>query len=513
MTSMDLAAALPALIALAGALLAGHGPVADPRRVVRLALGAQILATISAVTLAVFVFAGVPITGHWFEFDRLSAVIVLLTAGIAVTIHAFSERYMDGDVDIRRFFRNIGLLSSLILLMVSVDHIVLLALAWLGASWVLAGLVRYRHSWPAARAASRRTLGRLAIGDVAFVAGAILAVILYGTADVHEIAAAAAATAGEAGTQVLAVLLIVAALAKSAQLPLHGWLPDTMTAPTPVSALMHGGFVNAAGYMLARFSEMFIAQPGLLFVVFAIGAVTALFGAVVMLVQTDIKRALGYSTIGQMGFMVMQCGLGAFAAAVYHMVVHGLFKATLFLGAGSTVGNARALKNAPAARIGRRRAGIALAAALPVGALLVAAGVAVLTAAGAGPTALLLSTFALMALFQAVVLWARHPEALVSSLLAALVAGAVGFALYIGGLAAFTLLLAPELAVASFAPTLWHWLVPALFGLALALSLVPWGRSGGALQGLRDRLYVRLLFVGIRPLERDGVYTHRDVTA
>lgn len=512
MTSMDLAAALPALIALAGALLAGHGSAADPRRAVRLALGAQILATISAVVLAVFVFAGISVTGHWFELDRLSAVIVLLTAGISITIHAFSERYMDGDVDIRRFFRNIGLLSALILLMVSVDHIVLLALAWLAASWVLAGLVRHRRSWPAARAAARRTLGLLAIGDVAFVAGAILAVILYGTSDVHEIAAAAAATAGEAGTRVLAVLLILAALAKSAQLPLHGWLPDTMTAPTPVSALMHGGFVNAAGYLLTRFSEMFLAQPGLLFAVFAIGAATALFGAVVMLVQTDIKRALAYSTIGQMGFMVMQCGLGAFAAAVYHMVVHGLFKATLFLGAGSVVGHARDLKNAPAARIDARRGAIALAAALPVAAMLVTGGVAVLTAAGAGPTALLLSTFALMALVQAAVIWARHPEAMAAGLVAALVAGAIGFALYLGGLAAFAVLLAPELAVAPFAPTLWHWLVPAVFAVALALSLVPWRRTGRVLQGLRDRLYVRLLFVGVRPRQRDGTYTHRDLT-
>ena len=509
MSSMDLLAALPAFVALAGALIAGYGPWASQSAVARISLNAQRLTTLLAAGLAVTVFAGVSITGHWFELDRLSAVIVLLTAGISVTIHAFSVRYMDGDADSRRFFRDIGLLSATILTMVSADHIVLLSIAWLASSVVLASLVRHRRRWPAAQAASRRTLGTLLIGDVAFVIGAVLAVVTFGTTDVHDIAAQAAANAGATETIVLAVLLIVAALAKSAQVPLHGWLPETMTAPTPVSALMHGGFVNASGYLLARFGEMYLAQPDLLLALFTIGALTALVGSTVMLVQPDIKRSLAYSTIGQMGFMVMQCGLGAFAAAVYHMVAHGIFKATLFLGAGSAVQNARDLKNAPAARISTGQAVKALAIAAPVAVVLVVAGVAVLDAVGTGPASWLLATFALMALVQAVTLWTRHPDAMGRSLLPAIVAGCVGFALYLGGLAAFTALLAVELPVPTLAPTWVHWLVPAIFAAALIVALVPASRRTGALSALRDRLYVQLLFVGYRPTDRTGPLTHR----
>src|SRR3569833_2724228 len=135
--------------------------------------------------------------------------------------------------------------------------------------------------------------------------------------------------------------LVVAAFARSAQFPLHSWLPYSMEGPTPVSALMHAGIVNAGGFLLNRFAPLFVHASDVLHVVFAVGLLTALIGSALMLTQNDIKKSLGYSTMGQMGFMVMECGLGAFSLAVYHLIAHGLFKATLFLGSGGVISDAR----------------------------------------------------------------------------------------------------------------------------------------------------------------------------
>ena len=505
MTSIDILAALPALLALIGALLAGHGPWSSQQTVVRVSLVAQRTLFAAAVVLAAVVFIDGPLSAATFQLDRLSAIVTVLTAGISLTVHAFSVRYMDGDAAARRYFRDIGLMSAAILFMVTAEDIVPLAIAWLAASVALASLVGHRRNWPAARASARRTLGFLLVGDVAFVAAAGLAVWAFGTSDVQQIAAAAAASADEPATIGVAVLLVVAAIAKSAQFPLHGWLPETMTAPTPVSALMHAGFVNAGGYLLARFADMFVAQPMLLLAVFFIGALTALIGSAAMLVQPDVKRALAYSTVGQMGFMVMQCGLGAFAAAIYHLVAHGLFKATLFLGAGSVIQDSHDLRNAPAARAA---GGASLGRlAMVIGAVAIGAGVALVVAlqSGVGQTSLLLATFALMAMVQALAIWTRQPRAAGLGVAIAIGGTVLGFLLYVGGVAAFYALLADELPAPPVAVAPVYWVVPVVFLAALVLSTVAVPR----LAALRDRLYVRLLLMGQRPFGGADTFTHR----
>jgi NADH-quinone oxidoreductase subunit L len=136
---------------------------------------------------------------------------------------------------------------------------------------------------------------------------------------------------------VATLLIFGGAMAKSAQFPLHIWLPETMEGPTPVSALMHAGLVNAGGFLLNRLAPLYSSSPSTMQVVFVVGTITALLGSTIMLTQNDVKRSLGYSTVGQMGYMTMECGLGAYALAVFHLIAHGIFKATLFMNAGSVI--------------------------------------------------------------------------------------------------------------------------------------------------------------------------------
>lgn len=505
MLGQDVLAALPGVLLLAGAVLAGLTRRSAARAVAR-SLAAQRAAFLVTAVLALVVFAGGRIDGVLFGLDRLAAVVALLTAGISLTVQTFARRYMDGDAAIRRFFRDMGLMAGAILVMVTAADALVFAAGWVGSSLALASLVAHRRGWSAARASARRTLLFLGIGDAALVLAALVAVAAFGTADIATMAAEATARAGEPAVLALSTLLVVAALAKSAQLPLAGWLPETMTAPTPVSALMHAGFVNAGGYLLARFADLFVAQPVLLGALFLIGAATALVGSLAMLVQTDVKRALGWSTVGQMGFMVMQCGLGAFAAAIYHLVAHGVFKATLFLGAGSVVQDARGLDNAPAARV---KGPVGVAAGLVVGALaLAAAALPVLVAPGAvlsGP-GLLLASFALMASLHALVVWTRHPRGARVALWPGVAAVALGLLVYLAGTGGTALLLAGT--VPPFPPEVpaVYALVPAIFALALVLS---WTGVPRPLVGLRDRLYVRLLFAGFRPAGAHDTFSHR----
>lgn len=504
MLGQDVLAALPGVIVLGGALLAGL--TRRSGAAVARSLGAQRAALALAAALALIVFFGGRIDGVLFAIDRLAAVVVLLTAGISLAVQTYARRYMDGDAAIRRFFRDMGLMAGAILVMVTAANALVFAAGWVGSSLALASLVAHRRGWPAARASARRTALMLGIGDGALVLAALVAVAAFGTADIATMAAAATARAGEPTVFALSALLIVAALAKSAQLPLAGWLPETMTAPTPVSGLMHAGFVNAGGYLLARFADLFTAQPVLLAALFAIGAATALTGSLVMLVQSDVKRALGWSTVGQMGFMVMQCGLGAFAAAIYHLVAHGIFKATLFLGAGSVVQEARSLDNAPAARV---RGRVGLPAALGFGAAAVAAAALPVVVAPAvmlsGP-GLLLASFALMASLHALVVWTRHPRGAGVALWPGVLAVAVGLAVYLAGTGGMALLLADAVpALPATVPAVYA-LVPLVFAAALILS---WTGVPRPLAGLRDRLYVRLLFAGFRPAGPHDTFSHR----
>ncbi|MBX9939110.1 MAG: hypothetical protein K2Y32_07650 [Candidatus Obscuribacterales bacterium] len=286
-----------------------------------------------------------------FYVDRLSALMMVLISTVSTMIHIFSISYMQGDPGYSRFFSRLGLMTFTLMAMVTSGSLFTLLVWWQLVTWFLYLLLSHNNESAVAVRSAFKTLVILRLGDAALLCGAILAYRCYGTLqfpDLFERALLPAQTlqiwaGGPEINSVTAItlLLFLGAMAKSAQLPLNVWLPDTMDAPTPVSALMHAGIVNAGGFLINRLAPLYGASPETLHLVFAVGFLTALVGTTIMLTRTDVKTMLGFSTMGQMGFMIMECGLGAFALAIFHLIAHGIFKATLFLSAGSAIHKAR----------------------------------------------------------------------------------------------------------------------------------------------------------------------------
>jgi NADH-quinone oxidoreductase subunit L len=286
------------------------------------------------------------------SIDRLAGVMSVLIAGIGTVLHLYSIRFMQQERGVARFHALLSLSISVLLFMVSSASLVMLFLFWQLLSGLLS-LLAYNYAHPPTAQGSFRTFVMLRAGDVFFLSGLVLAYHLYGTMDFQELFARASAGSETfyplgtgfpltiRGRTLVTLLIFVGAMSKSAQFPLHMWLPDSLYAPTPVHALLHAGIINAGGFLLNRLSPLYGQSPATLHVVFSVGLLTALLGASMMLTQNDIKKTLGYSTIGQMGYMIMECGLGAFALAVFHLIAHGLFKATIFLNCGNVIHAAR----------------------------------------------------------------------------------------------------------------------------------------------------------------------------
>ncbi|MAT65706.1 MAG: oxidoreductase [Gammaproteobacteria bacterium] len=280
-------------------------------------------------------------------FDPLSTLMMLVIAGISLIVHVYSVRYMAEEPGYARFFLLLDLMTAALLVMVAAGDLITLLIAWHLVGVLLYFLLGHdTRSRPAWRY-SFWTLLTYRIGDLPLVLAAGLLHHAYGTWSLPVLFARITADPGShyfLGMELLDVvgaLIALAAFARSAQFLLHTWLPYTMDGPTPVSALMHAGIVNAGGFLINRFAPVFIHTGGVLHWIFLVGLVTAVIGSVLMLTQNDIKKSLGYSTMGQMGFMIMECGVGAFSLAIYHLIAHGLFKGTLFLGAGGVIHAAR----------------------------------------------------------------------------------------------------------------------------------------------------------------------------
>ena len=267
----------------------------------------------------------------------LSAVIGLLTLFVAAIVVTFSLRYMRADRRPDAYFGGIAMLVASVLLFVLSGHLAVLGAGWLASGVLLARLIGHDDGWSEARGAARRALRTFALGDAALIAALALLGVQAGSARIDVVLAAVPGLPAWV-TASAALLLLIAAAARCALPPFSGWLLSSMTAPTPVSALMHAGLVNAGGFLLIRFAPVFEAAPLVRGVTVGVGLVAAIYGVGVMSVRPDIKRSLAGSTVSQMGFMIMSCGLGAYAAALWHIVAHGLFKAWLFLGSGSSVG-------------------------------------------------------------------------------------------------------------------------------------------------------------------------------
>ncbi|WP_142986421.1 proton-conducting transporter transmembrane domain-containing protein [Halorubrum cibi] len=268
--------------------------------------------------------------------DGLTALMWVVVTFFSGVVHSYSRRYMAGSEHGVEFFGNVFSFTIAVMGLVAADHVALFALSWLTMGLVMARLIGTMKGWNQARVAA-------SVARRYFLASsALLAVSLTtlwhatGATTVSGIAAAADGLGGPVWL-VAAVALVLAAMIQSALVPFHGWLLSSMTAPTPASALMHAGFVNAGGVLLIRFAPVVTVDATLMLGIVVVGAASALLGKLLKTVQTDVKSELGCSTVGQMGFMIMQAGLGFFGAAVTHLILHGFYKAYHFLGAGGRV--------------------------------------------------------------------------------------------------------------------------------------------------------------------------------
>lgn len=274
-------------------------------------------------------------------FDVLSAVMLNLVSFIGLIVTRYTRNYLAGDAGQGRFLKWLSLTIAAVLTLMVSGHLGMFVLVWM---WISLGLHQLLVFYPerfGARLAARKKFITSRLGDLSMITAAVLVYESFRTLDFAQIFALAQ-EARNAGASIphipeIAGVLVLAALLKSAQFPFHSWLPEVMETPTPVSALLHAGIINAGGFLMVRMSEVMVLAPGSLTVLTVVGGLTALFGSVVMLTQNTVKVALAYSTIAQMGFMLLQCGLGAFPAAVLHIVGHSLYKAHAFLSSGSVV--------------------------------------------------------------------------------------------------------------------------------------------------------------------------------
>jgi NAD(P)H-quinone oxidoreductase subunit 5 len=276
--------------------------------------------------------------------DALSAMMFCLVSLIGLVVVVYSHHYLDGDARQDRFIRQLCLTLAAVLTVIISGNVVMFALAWVLTSLGLHRLLVFYPERQAAVLAARKEFLASRLGDLCLLAAMFLLYQHFGTLQYDALFAAAAGLHAQSTLpwlHICALLLVGTALLKSAQFPSHGWLIEVMETPTPVSALLHAGIINAGGFMVLRFSGVIALSTPTLYVLAIVGGLTALFGSVVMLSQTSIKVSLAYSTIAQMGFMMLECGLGAFSAALLHILAHSLYKAHAFLSSGSVIDIAR----------------------------------------------------------------------------------------------------------------------------------------------------------------------------
>ncbi|MBI1178185.1 hypothetical protein GC207_12190 [bacterium] len=354
--------ALTAVFAAAGPLvLLGYGLLPayrlnlDGRRAAQAAAKVALAALTFALTAAASLFWSgrcnlqIDVFGPFqlsVYFDNLSAIVLTLVAFLIAIVSRFSINYLAGDPAQGRFVKWLCLTGGSVLTLVISGNLLQFALAWSATSWCLHQLLVFYRERPGAILAARKKFIISRLGDVCLVAVLILVWQQFHTWSFSDIFARTHqlreyATAGSWQLTAICFLLVTGAMMKSAQFPFHSWLPDTMETPTPVSALMHAGIINAGGFLVIRLSPLITLSPGALSVLALAGAFTALFASLVMLTHASVKRSLAFSTVAQMGFMMLECGLGAFSLAVLHLVAHSLYKAHAFLSSGSMVSLAK----------------------------------------------------------------------------------------------------------------------------------------------------------------------------
>lgn len=274
------------------------------------------------------------------RLDPISLVMTLIITGVGFLIHVYSNGYMEHDEDYARYFACMNFFVFMMLLLVLAANLLLLFVGWEGVGVASYLLIGYYYNRVAAAEAATKAFVVNRIGDWGLLIGLLLTFHLFGTGDMEIVSQKAAAgfAIGAPIISLLTLLYFIGAVGKSAQLPLHVWLPDAMEGPTPVSALIHAATMVTAGvYLVVRMHSVFMLSPMTLQLVGVIGGLTALFAAMCAIGQTDLKRVLAYSTVSQLGFMFLACGIGAFYAAMFHLTMHAFVKGLLFLSAGNVV--------------------------------------------------------------------------------------------------------------------------------------------------------------------------------
>jgi NAD(P)H-quinone oxidoreductase subunit 5 len=278
------------------------------------------------------------------RLDAVSATMLLLVTFVGWIVTRYARTYLDGELRQGPFTGWLCLTLASVLLMVTAGNLVQLVVAWIATSLLLHRLLVFYPRRIAARRAARKKFITARFADAALLGGASMLVAAYGATHIGAILVAARAGSGGGLAVGAAGLLAIAAVLKSAQFPLHGWLTEVMETPTPVSALLHAGVINAGGFLLIRFADVTLLAPGVLAALVMIGGFTALFGSLVMLTQPAVKTSLAWSTVAQMGFMIFECGLALFPLALLHIVAHSLYKAHSFLASGGAVDRVAAIR-------------------------------------------------------------------------------------------------------------------------------------------------------------------------
>jgi NAD(P)H-quinone oxidoreductase subunit 5 len=345
----------PLALACAGIIRREPGKRSSCSATVRSAIWAAVFACGVALVTGIAVILNGPLrtgtigvggVGFALYLDALSALMYALVSFIGTIVVFYSRNYLDGDPAQGRFVQRLALTLAAVLLLILSGNLFQLTLAWVATSIGLHGLLVFYRDRPAGMLAARKKFVLSRLGEICLVAAMMLIYRAFGSLDYSVVLSGAEALRANGSVsgsiQAAAILLVGAALLKSAQFPVHGWLIEVMETPTPVSALLHAGVINAGGFLILRFAGVISLSAGALDLLLIVGALTALFGSLVMLTQTSVKVSLAYSTVAQMGFMMLECGLGAFSAALLHIVAHALYKAHAFLSSGSVIDITRA---------------------------------------------------------------------------------------------------------------------------------------------------------------------------
>lgn len=461
-------------------LLNADSSMAVVRRHVRTV---EISAVVAAIMVFMHLWTEVDIRSPWFtwlHWDGVGITVFGYVLGLSALVQRFSLRYMWSEKEYAAFFRRMTLLALFAVLTWLATDIRLTLVSWAASLFLLTRLLRHHRDWAAAKASARIAGLSFLFSWTAFAAALLTLAWYTGSWEGARIVAALPQVPAEARF-IAATLLILSAISQSALWPFQRWLLVSQTAPTPVSAFMHAGLINAGALILLRWGDVLSGQLLLLAALTAIGAYTAAIGMLMMVVQSDFKRNLTCSTSAQMGFMLMQCGLGHFVAAVTHMMLHGLFKSNLFLGAGQGL-------QIPAAR---HEKGVARVQAGVLGVLLVA-GLGQLLV-GQSPNWSLI--IAAMAVLQAIATWTQSGRPLNWALgITVFALSALGY-LIMHWLLEFMLEPVPVIEV----PLIFDWGV--FFALtALGLVQVLAHSHHFTRSDLGRWLYMKLLYAGVPPL-------------